>query len=36
MTVATQPGFLPRAELDRLLDLLAGDGRRIVGPTVSG
>ena len=24
MTVATQPGFLPRAELDRLLDLLAG------------
>lgn len=29
------PGFLPRADLDRLLDLLATDGRRIIGPTVS-
>ena len=29
------PGFLPRAGLDRLLDLLAADGRRIIGPTVS-
>ena len=26
--------FLPRAGLDRLLDLLTADGRRIVGPTV--
>jgi NAD(P)H-flavin reductase len=27
-------GFLPRAGLDRLLDLLTADGRRIIGPTV--
>ena len=29
------PGFLPRTGLDRLLDLLSADGRRIVGPTIS-
>ena len=29
------PGFLPRAELDRLLDLLTTEGRRIIGPTIS-
>ena len=28
------PRFLPRAELDRLLEALAADGRRILGPTV--
>ena len=28
------PGFLPRADLDRLLDLLRADGRRVIGPTV--
>ena len=35
MTSAAVPGFLPRAGLDRLLDLLAADGRRVIGPTVS-
>jgi sulfhydrogenase subunit beta (sulfur reductase) len=30
----TRPGFLPRAELDRLLDLLRADGRTIIGPRV--
>ncbi len=29
------PGFLPRADLDRLLDLLRADGRQVIGPTVS-
>ncbi len=33
---AAPTGFLPRAGLDRLLDLLKADGRRVVGPTVSG
>ena len=27
--------FLPRAELDRLFEALAGDGRRIIGPTIA-
>lgn len=34
--IGARPGFLPRADLDRLLDLLAADGRRIIGPTLSG
>ena len=34
VTATTAPAFLPRAELGRLLDLLHGDGRRIIGPTV--
>jgi sulfhydrogenase subunit beta (sulfur reductase) len=29
-----RPAFLPRAELDRLLDLLRKDGRTIIGPMV--
>ena len=28
------PGFLPRADLDRLLDLLRADGRQVIGPTI--
>jgi len=28
----TRPGFLPRAELDRLLTLLQEDGRTVIGP----
>jgi sulfhydrogenase subunit beta (sulfur reductase) len=28
------PRFLPRADLDRLLDLLRADGRKVLGPTV--
>ncbi len=27
-------GFLPRADLDALIDLLGEDGRRVIGPTV--
>ena len=27
--------FLPRAELDRLFEALAADGRRIIGPTIA-
>jgi NAD(P)H-flavin reductase len=34
--VHAAPGFLPRTGLGRLLDLLASDGRRIIGPTASG
>ncbi len=33
VTATTAPAFLPRGELGRLLDLLRGDGRRIIGPT---
>ncbi len=29
------PGFLPRAQLERLIGLLREDGRRVIGPTVS-
>jgi NAD(P)H-flavin reductase/formate hydrogenlyase subunit 6/NADH:ubiquinone oxidoreductase subunit I len=29
------PGFLPRAELDRLLAVLRADGRRVIGPTIA-
>ncbi len=32
---SVDPGFLPRAGLDRLLDLLTADGRRVIGPTIS-
>ncbi len=31
--VATGPRFLPRAQLQALIDLLAEDGRRVIGPT---
>ncbi len=34
-STATAPAFLPRSGLDGLLALLAQDGRRIIGPTVS-
>jgi NAD(P)H-flavin reductase/Fe-S-cluster-containing hydrogenase component 2 len=34
VTATNTPAFLPRGELGRLLDLLRGDGRRIIGPTV--
>jgi NAD(P)H-flavin reductase len=34
VTATNAPGFLPRGELGRLLDVLRGDGRRIIGPTV--
>ncbi len=33
--VTASPGFLPRAELDRLFASLVADGRRVVGPTLS-
>jgi 2-polyprenylphenol hydroxylase and related flavodoxin oxidoreductases len=33
--VTAAPGFLPRAGLDRLLDLLGADGRRVIGPRLS-
>jgi sulfhydrogenase subunit beta (sulfur reductase) len=34
-TVAARaPAFLPRADLDRLLTALRGDGREVIGPTV--
>ncbi len=29
------PGFLARADLQVLIDLLQADGRRVIGPTVS-
>ena len=32
----TEPiGFLPRPELDRLIEALQGDGRRVIGPTIA-
>jgi NAD(P)H-flavin reductase/ferredoxin len=33
--VVTAPGFLPAAELDRLLTALRSDGRRLIGPRVA-
>ncbi len=36
MVIATPaPAFLPRPDLDRLLELLHADGRRVIGPTIS-
>jgi NAD(P)H-flavin reductase/formate hydrogenlyase subunit 6/NADH:ubiquinone oxidoreductase subunit I len=33
--VTTTPGFLPRADLDRLIGVLGRDGRHVIGPTVA-
>ena len=33
--MVTGPAFLPRAELSRLLDALAADGRTVIGPTIA-
>jgi NAD(P)H-flavin reductase/ferredoxin len=33
--VVSTPGFLPAADLDRLLAALRADGRRVIGPTVA-
>jgi sulfhydrogenase subunit beta (sulfur reductase) len=32
MAAASRPAFLPRGELDRLLDILHEDGRTVIGP----
>jgi NAD(P)H-flavin reductase/formate hydrogenlyase subunit 6/NADH:ubiquinone oxidoreductase subunit I len=35
VTAAAEPRFLPRHELQSLIDLLAEGGRRVIGPTVA-
>jgi NAD(P)H-flavin reductase len=35
VNAAAPTGFLPRADLGRLLDVLRDDGRRVIGPTVA-